>query len=199
MLKLPCSSLPLPNSIGALKRYIALTGLFLACVPCVLGQNVKYIVDAERSGISFKISHMGFLTVHGEFHRFSGAIVYRDSTLVDIRSRIVVASLDTQDQARDKSLVDEAYLDASTYPYIRFHALDVTRDNPPVLTGMLQIKGISKEISMPVRIDRDQEELSLALRTQISRASFGLDFGTMDMLVGDVIDVEVILIAIQDP
>ncbi len=142
---------------------------------------------------------MGFLTVHGEFHRFSGAIVYRDSALVDIRSRIVVASLDTQDQARDKSLVDEAYLDASTYPYIRFHALDVTKDNPPVLTGMLQIKGVSKEVSMPMRIDLSGDELSLVLSTQISRAAFGLDFGAMDMLVGNVIDVEVNLIAIQDP
>lgn len=175
-------------------------GLFLlVCLPCTQAQSVKYTIDAERSGISFKISHMGFLTVHGEFHRFSGVIRYRDSTFVDIRSKILVVSLDTGDQARDKSLVDEAYLDASAYPYIHFLSLHITKDNPPLLTGVLQIKGVSKEVSMPIRIDRDRDELSLALSTQISRASFRLDFGTMDMLVGGTIDVRLNLIAIRHP
>ena len=115
---------------------------------CIVGnlclgfsQTKEYAIIPKESRISFKVSHMGFLTVNGEFHEFSGKLLLTHGKWQGLKSDIRVKSIDTKDTTRDKTIVGDGYLNANTYPLITFTSSRITNDT---LTGYLTIKGVRK-------------------------------------------------------
>ena len=161
----------------------------------------SYNFDAKKSTISFKVTHMGFLTVKGEFHNFSGKFTLNNDNLEAIESNVKVESIDTKDKTRDESLVDKAYLNAGKYPYINFTSTNIkTTFNTNTLTGILKIKNVKREISMPFELVRSQgkEEALLKISTSINRKDFKLNFGPMDVFIGDHIKIELKILGIDN-
>lgn len=149
-------------------------------------QTTHYEIDTKRSSISFSVTHMGLLTVNGDFTHFSGSFVY-DSTrkeLTSIQSTTQANSIDTNDSSRDKTLIGKAYLDTETYPQITFQSLKITSDT---ITGILQIKDVIKEIRIPYTYMNTKNAgiIGIKMSTTLDRNDFDLDFGAMNMLVGD--------------
>lgn len=174
------------------KGYMAIL-LWSICFVCQ-AQTTHYEIDPKRSTISFSVTHMRVLTVQGNFAQFSGSFLY-DSThkeLKSIQSTIQANSIDTNDSSRDKTLIGKAYLNTEIYPHITFRASKVTSHT---ITGMLQIKDITKEISIPYTyIDsKNTEDISIKMSVILDRNDFDLDFGAMNMLVGNDITVELII------
>jgi polyisoprenoid-binding protein YceI len=156
-------------------------------------QTQEQPINSEKSEISFTISHMGFLTVKGEFHDFSGKFVFNNGILETIACSIKVESIDTNDKTRDESLVDKAYLYAEKYPYITFISTEIkTTSIANILTGILKIKGIEKKISMPFVMipSKEGKENITKISTELNRQDFNLHFGTMNALVGRDIKIE---------
>jgi len=62
---------------------------------------------------------------------------------------------------------------------------------------MLTIKDQSKEIGMPIEfsLSEDLKKLDIKISTTISRKYFELDFGPMNALIGDGVQVEVNIVA----
>lgn len=174
------------------KGYMA---ILFWCI-CFIGQaqTTDYEIDSKRSTISFSVTHMGVLTVHGDFTHFSGSFSYNSThkELKSIQSTIKANSIDTNDSSRDQTLIGEAYLYTEAYPHITFQASKITSDT---ITGMLQIKGIIKEVSIPYTyIDsKHTDDIGIKMSTTLDRNDFDLDFGAMNMLVGNDITVELII------
>lgn len=163
------------------------------CLVCQ-AQTTHYEIDTKRSSISFSVTHMGMLTVHGDFTHFLGSFTYNPThkELIAIQSTIQANSIDTNDSSRDKTLIGKAYLDTKTYPQITFQSLKITSDS---ISGILQIKDVIKEINIPYTYINTEKVgiIGIEMSTTIDRNDFDLDFGAMNMLVGDDITVELII------
>lgn len=165
-------------------------------------QNQFYDIDVNNSDISFKISHMAFLTVNGNFGDFAGKISLNDSTLISVNCKINVQSINTKDKTRDESLLDKVYLDAENHPFISFKSKNIDTDLAThQLIGILKIKDVEKEVSMPFELDHaaDGKKIRLAIETTLNRSDFGLDFGQMDTVVGDDIKVAIEILGVRVP
>ncbi len=158
-------------------------------------QTETFKIDAEQSTISFEVTHLGVLTVEGEFQDFSGSFTISNSRLLNLESAIEVSSINTKDTSRDKTLIDETYLNASNFPLINFHLVRIENTSKrKLLYGQLEIKGVLKDISMPYEMTKMKTHYCLKITTILSRKDFNLDFGPMNALIGDKISVEIKLI-----
>ena len=174
------------------------TGQFSPC----LAQNQLYLIASNRSEIAFQISHMAFLTVNGKFTDYEGNLSIHNGKLQSVDCKIIVQSLDSNDKTRDESLMDKAYLDAEIYPFIRFSSTKiVSTGNTSLITGILRIKNREKKVSIPyeMRLSKDRKEIQLRLATELNRKDFGLDFGPMDTLIGDKINIDLEILGLALP
>ncbi|MBT8313760.1 MAG: YceI family protein [Maribacter sp.] len=191
----------MPNKKECIKNFAVLV-IFMGQMLSGFSQNQFYDIDVNNSDISFKISHMAFLTVDGNFSGFAGKISLKDSTLISVNCKIKVQSINTKDKTRDESLLDKVYLDAENHPFISFKSKKIDTDlATPQLIGILKIKDVEKEVSMPFKLHHAEagKKIYLELETTLNRLDFGLDFGQMDSLVGDDIKVAIEILGERVP
>ena len=111
--------------------------LFIAGQGCLLyAQITTYTIDSEKSKITFRIKHLGILNVEGAFKNFEGELNISSNKLLFTQCKIDVKSISTEDNSRDKTLIDEGYLNADEFPYITFTSLEVLKDS---IVGKLKI------------------------------------------------------------
>lgn len=113
----------------------------------------EYKLDPEHSFIEFEINHLGISMLHGRFNTLSGELSYDSASPNDSRIKIDIdpASVDTNHAERDKHLRSDDFLDVKKYPQASFSSTSfVSNDTGGMLTGMLDMHGVSKEISIDV-------------------------------------------------
>lgn len=185
-----------------LLKNIAVLLFFTGQISPCLAQNQHYLIDSNRSEIAFQISHMAFLTVNGKFTDYKGNLSIHNGKLQSVDCKIIVQSLDSNDKIRDESLMDKAYLDAEIYPFIMFSSTKiVSTGNTSLITGILRIKNRERKVSIPyeIRLSKDRKEIQLRLATELNRKDFGLDFGPMDTLIGDKINIDLEILGLALP
>ncbi|HMO51144.1 MAG TPA: YceI family protein [Kiritimatiellia bacterium] len=178
-------------------RYVALglVGLWAGST-----QAATYAIDASHTTIGFSVRHMVVANVKGTFDAFSGHIDFDPENLSEMKAAatIEVASVNTRDQRRDDHLRNEDFFDAPNHPQITFTTTRVEGELPNVtLIGDLTIRGVTKEISLPVEVNGPitdpwgNERIGLSGSTRINRQDFGVSWSnTLDgggLVVGDVV------------
>ena len=180
-----------------------------ALVAALLGSAVTagagtYTIDQAHSDVSFKVRHLVSKT-SGQFTEFSGTIV-ADFSNLDASSvvfTIVAASIDTQNEDRDKHLRSEDFFDVATYPEITFTSSKITKsgDNTFAVTGTLSMHGVSKTVTLPVTFLGEGPNpwggtvAGFELETTIDRKDYGivwnkaLDAG--GMILGDEVTISI--------
>jgi polyisoprenoid-binding protein YceI len=113
-------------------------------------------IDKVHSEASFQVRHF-VSKVRGRFADFSGTIRI-DAAKPEASSvefTIVVASIDTNEPKRDAHLKSPDFFDAAKYPEIRFVSKKVVpvSESRYVVTGDLTMRGVTKEITLPVAFD----------------------------------------------
>ncbi|MGR4067863.1 YceI family protein [Billgrantia sp. C5P2] len=166
----------LATALGAVS--LAATGLALAD---------DYVVDTEgqHAFIQFKINHLGFSYILGNFEEFEGRFHYdpEDLEASSVEMEVQVGSLNTNNAERDKHFTSSDFLDASEYPTATFVSTGFTPngDDEGVLTGELTLHGETREIEMPVTLMGEGEDPWGGYRagfegsTMLTLADFGID------------------------
>ena len=171
------------------------TSLFLLLIATssIKGLSQNLVVDPENTQISFKVKHLGVLTVEGYFQDFKGWIDLKDQRIENVACVIVVSSIDTQDDSRDKTLRSAPYFDVGNFPQMDFVSTRTYKvDQLTMIEGSLRIKGVQKTIELQCKAGiNEQNESVLKMETEISREDFQLEFGSMDALVGDKVKIEI--------
>lgn len=153
-------------------------------------QAATYNIDASHTTIGFAVKHMVVANVKGSFGDFSGTINY-DADAPETMSAsavIKVASIDTKNADRDAHLRNEDFFDAEQFPEITFQTTSVSGTAPDLtLTGDLTMKGVTKEISLPVELSGPitdpwgNERIGLSGETTINRKDFNINWSkTLD-------------------
>ena len=110
-----------------------------------------YNIDPDHTSVTFTVGHAGVATAVGRFDKISGHYrLAKDKTDVDIK--IATNSIDTNHPMRDKDLRGPDFLDAKTFPTIRFvsHSYKKTGKKTGILTGKLTLHGKTRTVRLKI-------------------------------------------------
>src|SRR6187402_1843415 len=116
--------------------------------------KTKWTLDATHSELGFKVRHMMITNVKGEFRKFEGSVLAdgRDFSKASIDVTIDAGSIFTNDDTRDGHLKSADFFDVEGYSALTFQgkSFKQVEDDEYKLTGILTIKGVSKEVTLDV-------------------------------------------------
>ena len=129
----------------------ALAVLALAALPALAQDTYK--IDPVHSEISFKIRHL-LAKTSGRFTKFSGEIKVdtKDIRKSSVEVNIETASINTDNEMRDKDLRSDHFFDVEKYPVITFKSTSVKEVSKGKLevTGDFTLHGVTKRITFPI-------------------------------------------------
>ena len=183
----------------------------------VLGFLAVTTVRAEEYGFDKAHSHIGFSVKHilskvqGQFKDYDGSFSFDpknpEAGKVDVT--IQAASIDTNNEMRDKHLQSPDFFDAEKLPTLTFKSTKVTAagENKYQVAGDLTLHGVTKPVVLDVdylgadtmEMGKDKKTtaklVGFSATTKINRQDFGLTFNKVlasgNLMVGN--DVEIVL------
>ena len=161
--------------------------------------KTAWIVDPSHSELSFRVKHLMITNVTGKFQKFEAAVSGPDFTKSPIRVVIDAASVDTNDSNRDGHLLSADFFDVDVFPKITFESTSFRKlnDNAFELTGMLEIKGVGKEVKLDVEYGgttKDPwgtEKAGFTVSGKINRKDWGLNWNSALETGGVLVSEEV--------
>lgn len=166
-------------------RHLLVTILFLGSLTALTLRAETFKLDDSHNYIGFKIRHLGFSNVNGQFKKSTGTATFNEKTnqLSDIRATIEAASIDTNEPDRDKHLRSEDFFLVDKYPQINFVGTKVNYKGniPESIEGKLTIRGVTENIILSIKewggIAEDawgNRRFAFEATTVIDRRKFGL-------------------------
>jgi polyisoprenoid-binding protein YceI len=117
--------------------------------------QVRYDLDVEHTSVGFKVRHF-FSKVPGRFDTFSGVLMIDEENLANssLKVEIEAASINTNEEARDRHLRSDAFFDVENHATITFvsTAVRTQGEGNLVMDGNLTIRGITKKVSLDVEV-----------------------------------------------
>jgi polyisoprenoid-binding protein YceI len=168
-----------------------------------------YAIDKMHSEVTFQVRHL-LTKVRGRFTEFSGTVQFDQEHPEQSSASLTIdaSSVDTGTSDRDTHLRSDDFFAVGTHPMVTFRSSRVvkTGDDTYDVVGTLTIRGIAKEITLPVTYLgtvkdpwgkwRGGFEMSITL----NRKEFGLTWNaaleTGGFLVGDEVRITLSIQAI---
>ncbi|MDQ6955896.1 MAG: YceI family protein, partial [Mariprofundaceae bacterium] len=117
-------------------------------------ENYAFDIKGQHAFIHFKIKHLGYSWILGEFRTFDGSFSYDEAKPSNntVRTEINVASLDTNHAERNKHLRSGDFFDVAKFPKASFISTSYKDlgDGKGIMTGKFTLRGITKNIQLDV-------------------------------------------------
>lgn len=134
----------------------ALSAAILVGVTQVQADDYVVDIEGQHAFIQFKINHLGYSYILGNFESFTGNFHFDPENLeaASVEMEVDVTSLNSNHAERDRHFLSDDFLSAGDYPTATFVStgFEPSDDNEGVLTGDLTLKGETREIEMPVTL-----------------------------------------------
>lgn len=145
-----------------------------------------YAPDPKHHHILFSYNHQGFSTSWVRWRDWTGALTWdpanpeKSSVKVTINTEGVDSGVDVF----DGHLKSEKFFDAAKFPTITFESTSLKRKGPNdgVMTGNLTIKGVTKPVTLDVKINnaaydaqKMTSKLGFSAKGVVKRSDWGLD------------------------
>jgi len=128
-----------------------LAALALVALPAMAQDTYK--IDPVHSEVSFKIRHL-LAKTSGRFTKFSGSIKVdsADISKSSVEVSIEAASINTDNEGRDKHLKTPDFFDVEKFPTITFKSTSVKEvaKGKLEITGDFTLRGVTKRITFPI-------------------------------------------------
>lgn len=137
--------------------YLALSAILLMSHAA---RGAQYDLDMSHTSILFGISHLGYSYTYGRFNEAKGKFAWdpANPAACNFQLAINVASIDSNDEARDKHLRNADFFNANQFPQITFVStrVDALQKNGPQgethnVTGNFTMHGVTKQIVLPMK------------------------------------------------
>ena len=158
-------------------------------------------LDPTHSELGFKVKHLMITNIKGEFRNFSAEIDGEDFSKAAISATIDTSSIFTNEDNRDAHLKNADFFDIDNHKEMTFKGSSLNKidDENFELTGMLSIKGISKEIKLGVEYGGTStdpwgnEKMGFSINGKINRSDYDLNFNaaleTGGFLLGEEVKI----------
>ena len=159
--------------------------LLLAAAFCLCtlpaAQAVEYTrVNTTASQISFTYNQMGS-RMYGTFGKFEATLDFNTDDLASAHTtlHIDLTSIDAGSEDANTELVKPAWFDTAKYPVAVFESSHFTRvgENYYLIAGQLTLKGITREVQVPVELKPDNAIGIFDGELVLKRDEFGLGAG----------------------
>ena len=187
-----------------MKRTALATLALLVGLAGVASAADTWTIDKAHSEVNFKIKHL-MSKVTGRFTDFDATITSDFDNLgaSGVTFTIQAASIDTSNADRDKHLRSSDFFDVEKFPTITFvsSGISKTGDDSFAVTGTLTMRGVSKQITVPVTfLGAGQDpwgntKAGFEIATELARQDFGIVWNkaleTGGFLLGNDVDIEI--------
>ena len=140
----------------------------------------NFVPVDDGSSVHFTIKNFGFNT-GGDFKGLQGKIFFNPSfpTTATFTVNISSATINTDNETRDKDLREELYFDVEKFPEISLVSTKIDKTNKTedgfyFFTGNLTIKGITKPVSFPFKAEKGLNGYLFTGEFVINRLDFGV-------------------------
>lgn len=167
--------------------------------------TTKWSIDPTHSEIGFKVKHMMFTNVSGQFEKYDATVTTDgdnfENAIIDFTAD--VASINTNNADRDGHLKSADFFDVENSPKLTFKSTSFTKvdDNNYELAGNLTIKGTEKAVKFPVEFSGlmtdpwGNTKVGLNVLGKINRKDWGLNWNsaleTGGVLVGEEVKMNI--------
>lgn len=138
-----------------LKKVMASAALATLLSAPALAADYEIDTKGAHASIHFKVQHLGYSWLKGQFKTFSGDFSYDPAKpeASKVAVNIDVASLDSNHAERDKHLRGSDFLDVEKYPTASFVSTSFIpgADGSAVLKGDLTLHGVTKPVELAVQ------------------------------------------------
>ena len=129
--------------------------VLIAVTVALAASPTPYQVSRTDSDLSFSVVKWQVFKEEGRFRDFAGRLLYdpANPSASAVEVTVQAASIDTKNPTRDEVLRSDDFFDVARCPTLTFKSTRVqalTEDRLEV-TGGLTIRGITKQITIPVR------------------------------------------------
>ena len=179
------------------KVYVFLVSILVA--GAAVAQN-NWSLDKAHSKLGFAISHLSVSEVEGGFKSFDAKITSTKDDFADgvVELSAEIASINTDNDGRDKHLQSPDYFDAAKFPTMTFKSKSFTKvaDKKYKVEGDLTMHGVTKTVTLDVTlngmIEHPRSKKMIAgfkVSGVIKRTDFGISTGTPTAMLGDEITI----------
>lgn len=127
---------------------------FVAFSSTLVFAQTKWGVDPVHSSVSFSVPHLVISEVDGSFKKFNGDFYNTKPDFTDaaINFTVDVASVDTDNEMRDKHLKGDDFFNAEQFPSMTFKSTSMKKvsGNKYALYGNLTIRNVTKPVKFDV-------------------------------------------------
>lgn len=123
---------------------------------CGSAQTAEYQIDTEggHAFVQFRIKHLGYSWLHGNFDDFSGSFHYDRAApeASSVNVRINTSSVNTRHTVRDGLLRGAEFLNVAVFPEAIFTSNNyfIRGDGSAALRGNLSLNGVTRSIVIDV-------------------------------------------------
>ncbi|MCW3125185.1 MAG: YceI family protein [Bacteroidetes bacterium] len=175
------------NKKNMKKLFVLFTGLSLTAAATAQSWGI----DNAHSSVNFAVTHMVVSEVNGNFKDFTADVKSEKPDFSDLSTTFTIqtASVNTDNENRDKHLKGEDFFFAEKFPTITFKSSSVKKVNDKnlELAGDLTLRGVTKKVKWDVKYNgtiKDAKGVSHAgfkATTTINRKDYGVSWNkTLD-------------------
>jgi polyisoprenoid-binding protein YceI len=190
-----------------MRRIVVPVALLIALVAVrgAAAETHEYVVDPVHSEVGFKVKHLVSKT-SGRFEEYDGR-VWLDPANVEgtlkFSATIQAASVNTQNEKRDRHLETEDFFDVPNHPEVKFESSSVKKagENYEV-SGNLTMRGVTKPVTLIAEVTGTGTNpwtampmVGVDLTGKVNRKDFGINWNnaldTGGFVLGDDVWIEI--------
>lgn len=162
-----------------------------------------WTLDPTHSELSFSVRHLAISKVRGFFRSFEVTVVTpEDPTGISVEARVDVASVDTNQEARDQHLRTSDFFLVEEHPTMSFRSTGIDVDGEAfVLRGDLSLRGVTRPVTLTGELGGvttdpwGQTKAGVTASTRINRHDFGVSWNQAleagGFTLGDEVKIDV--------
>ena len=165
-----------------------------------------YKIDPTHAFVNFTIAHFVTGKARGSFADVAGTIFYdeKDAAKSWVEVVIKTASIDTNQEMRDRHLRSADFFDVEKYPDMTFKSKRIEkRGSGFVAVGELSLHGVTREVSMPFTftppfkdpLPAGEKRMLVEAALKIDRRDFGLTWNRIleggGLFVGNEVEIAI--------
>jgi len=175
----------------------ALTTMFFAFTPI---ETTTWTSDSVHSRVGFSVVHLGISNLNGSFNTYEAKLTVNNPDFSDavVEFSGDAASINTNNEMRDKHLKSADFFDAEKFPKFNFKSTSFKKKGKDEYTvkGQLTLHGVTKDITLIAKYNgtatnpQSKKQLNgFHVSGTFKRTDFGVGASVPAMMVSDEVNL----------